>query len=104
MLAELDDALEGRAGVLPVWVCAYWRSSEGHEAQLEIRVGAETNEWATVPLSNDSAEWSWTLEPAWLECGLSPQLGKNARIYLRSSDPAGTAEIRNVVVVYRPSR
>ena len=90
------ELLDTRAGVIPVWISAYWRTSnESAPAQLEVRA----SEWSEVSLASSSTAWAWTRVPAWLEVGPDPEARVAARVLWRC--PGGTASLRDLVVSYR---
>lgn len=78
-----DEWLDGRTGVLPVWVALYVR---GDAAEYSIKSGDPMGEeWSAIELSTTAGTWEWVLEPGWLEVGTGPEDSPVVRLYGRET-------------------
>lgn len=90
------EVLDGRAGVVPVWLAIYWRASPGVTAQLELRAASWS--WSTMHAETSDDAWAWSIVPGWLEAGLGPHAPIIARAYVRTTSPVGVVFVRDLVV------
>jgi hypothetical protein len=85
-----DDFLDGRTGVLPVWVAAYCRVS-GDTGTFRAVTGEG---WSEIAFLVTSTTWGWTYTPGWLEVGTGPEDAPALRLWRVNGDAAEDTEIR----------
>jgi len=92
-----DDFLDGRVGVLPVWVAAYCRVSGGTGTYRLVTVEG----WSEITWTTASTSWAWVVTPGWLELGTGPEDAPPVRIHRSNDDVSEDAEIRYAGVFAR---
>lgn len=85
-----DHFLDGRTGVLPVWIAAYCRVSAG-TGTFELRT--DDVGWSIVKWTTTSTTWGWVVTPGWLEVGTGPEDAPAARLWAWNSG-ANDTQIR----------
>ncbi len=76
--------LDGRTGVLPVWVVAWAKGTAG-ATQIQFRAGDD--EWSAINLEAPSGPSAWGLwiAPGWVEVGVGPEDAPIGRFYAKDS-------------------
>jgi hypothetical protein len=92
-----DDFLDGRTGVLPVWISAWLKVSGGTGT---ITVKTDSVGWGDVVLTTASTSYVLVEVPAWLEVGAGPEDAPVARAWVRNSG-ANTVSVRNFRIDFR---
>lgn len=92
-----DAFLDGRTGVLPVWVAAYCRVSGGTGT---YRLRTDDVGWSEIVWSTTATSWTWVLTPGWLEVGTGPEDAPPARLWASNSG-ANDTQIRDLIVFKR---
>jgi hypothetical protein len=92
-----DQFLDGRVGVLPVWVYARCKVSAG-VGTFELRTDGVG--WSAITWKTASTTWADVLTPGWLETGIGPEDAKKARLWISNSG-ANDTSIRYLAVFFR---
>lgn len=92
-----DEFLDGRTGVLPVWLVVYPSSTDG---RLSLRCGA--NAWQTIEVALVGGVFDFAIVPGWAEVGVGPEDGPVGRLFAWS--PTGVnVLVRYAALFYRQS-
>jgi hypothetical protein len=70
--------LDGRTGVLPVWLVAY--ADGATNSAVQFRAGDD--EWSAVNVAMGAGE-GWVIAPGWIEVGVGPEDAPIGRFYAR---------------------
>lgn len=92
-----DEFLDGRTGVLPVWVSCYGKVSSG---AASITLKTDTAGWGDVSLRLASSSYTWVRQPAWIEVGTGPEDAPVARVWV-SAGTTSTVSVRAFAVHMR---
>ena len=92
-----DHFLDGRIGVIPVWVYARVKVSAGTGHFSVITVP----KWSEIRFTTTSTTWVDVLTPGWLECGIGPEDDKPAKLWAYNSG-ANNTSIRYLACFHRP--
>ena len=92
-----DDFLDGRTGVLPVWVSAYVKTSAG---TATISVRTDEVGWSEIVLEATNTDWDFVRVPGWLEVGTGPEDAPVLRAWVSNSG-ANTVSVRSLRVDFR---
>jgi hypothetical protein len=79
--------LDGRTGVLPVWLVVY---SDAPTGVFQFRAG--DSEWSAVNVAGSATGFDWTIAPGWIEVGVGPEDAPIGRFYCKT--PSGTWYVR----------
>lgn len=93
-----EDMLRLRAGVLPVWIHAYWRCPT---ATKEAILDVYTSDWDKVRIQTAEDDYAWTTVPAWIEVGTNPEDALQVLADLSTNDAAADADLRHLAVSLR---
>lgn len=90
-----DDFLDGRTGVLPVLVVAWWKVSSGTGT---ITLKTDGDGWGDIVLTRTSTSYGITVGFGWLEVGTGPEDAPPVRAWVEGSAGGVTVSVRNLRV------